>query len=473
MTRPFNRSRQGSLRILAAWTLLGLGCDRSICQSDPAKDGCPHNPLTVVCSAPGGVLSLRGTNLLTVTPSLLPGDDVQAWLVTKDQSVPIPRNRLSIPAKGQLQLDLTAATRDSALAMVRVGSTQVKVQVGTDYSGTADLCELAVPVEFVPSPAKLHYNGRATPTPMQAFALQYGGLAGLRGRLYITELVPAASRRLARFILSPDGMQLIADPDWPMALVMSPNRGGQNAKLAATSADFLLYDGLPPDKLDLNTNTLDGTNFHPTWSTTVAGVPTSGIGLAAAVDVERFLIAESSRVLLLSHRQGMNVQVTPVSGLIPSGILGVTMRTAPPRLAAVGGSLVTAEAAAFSANAVEVLTFDSQTLALGPRATLSNAATQTLASSLNASFASFKLAMADLDDDGYQDLLVLDGNGSIWWAAQVAPDSFAVPKATGVTVANAIAFTVGDLDGDGVADLAVVASDQGNQTSDVLLFMRK
>lgn len=458
------------LRLGVFWSLLWLGCNQSICERNPAMPACAVTALQIKCPEPGGVLSLRRSNRVSLTPEPLPGETVQVWLSSGDQTVQLPATRLKIPDRGQLDLDLTVG--DNSLAILRVGPAKVTVQINDAIGSSADgACALTVPVEFAPSSAALQYDAMAAPSPTQVFDLQYGGLSGTTGRLYVTELVPAMSRRLSRYVLSPDGPQLVPDASWPMVLMTAPNLGGPLSRLAANSAGLLIYDGVAANQLDLYTNTLNGANFHSAWSTTVSGIPTSGVGLAAAADLERFVIAESKRLVSLSFNLATGVKVAPISAQSLSDALGVAMRTAPPRATPAMRGLSTPEAVAWSNDTVEVLTLDPITMLLGHSDPLSTTATTALAQGPSKNFADLKLTMADLDDDGNQDLVVLYRSGEVWWAAQPVPGSFAALKTTGVTVPKPIAFTAGDLDGDGLADLAVATWDQAKGS--VQVFLRK
>lgn len=70
-------------------------------------------------------------------------------------------------------------------------------------------------------------------------------------------------------------------------------------------------------------------------------------------------------------------------------------------------------------------------------------------------------ALADLDSDGLQDLIVTLGtDGSLLWSPQHPDGSFAAATSLGVTAAGATSISVGDIDGDQRPDLAVATSDK-------------
>jgi hypothetical protein len=69
------------------------------------------------------------------------------------------------------------------------------------------------------------------------------------------------------------------------------------------------------------------------------------------------------------------------------------------------------------------------------------------------------IALADLDDDGLQDVLVASGEGQkLYWAAQKANGTFEPPAILLENLSGVRDIAVGDIDGDGLLDVAVATA---------------
>jgi hypothetical protein len=70
-------------------------------------------------------------------------------------------------------------------------------------------------------------------------------------------------------------------------------------------------------------------------------------------------------------------------------------------------------------------------------------------------------ALADLDSDGLQDLIVVkSADGALQWSPQHPDGSFAAAMALGMSTLGATSVSVGDINGDTLPDLAIATSDK-------------
>lgn len=476
----------------ALGTMFYSGCinDGSICThfaNDP--DPICHS-LQLTC--PDGVLKWGQSNLLTVLPQLSSLEDPQATLIFSDHQQPVDQSLLSISDRN---LMLTLMSPSGTATQQRGGPVQVKLTLGDSngYSGStaSGACLVTVPVTFAASPdVKVDYANLAMPAT-QDFALQYGGPAstqpGAPGRLYVTELLPAVNRQLERWVVSDDHTQLRRDATWKA--VRDKVAGSNLATMAANSAGLLLYDGGTPTTLDLSTVLASSVTFRPNWA--VPGTPPAGKSVAAAQDLSRFLIADALQIVAFTY-DGLSVQtlppVTPIQPVATglTGIVGTTLRTAVRSSESASLLQQPAEVAAWSPTAVEIFDFymPNNTPPMPSNVYLRNdglsqAASTRLAEILPTGFSTVKLALADLDDDGLQDLIALEpSQGVVQWARQqaafgAAPAGFSSFATTTVTATQAIALTAGDLDGNGLVDLAVATYNPVTKTGQVQVFFRR
>ncbi|HRI52742.1 MAG TPA: VCBS repeat-containing protein [Pseudomonadota bacterium] len=69
-------------------------------------------------------------------------------------------------------------------------------------------------------------------------------------------------------------------------------------------------------------------------------------------------------------------------------------------------------------------------------------------------------ALADLDSDGLQDLILAAADGTLMWSPQHPDKSFALAEPLGVAAPRATSISVGDVNLDGLPDVAVATSDK-------------
>lgn len=69
-------------------------------------------------------------------------------------------------------------------------------------------------------------------------------------------------------------------------------------------------------------------------------------------------------------------------------------------------------------------------------------------------------ALADLDSDGLQDLVLAAADGTLKWSPQHSDTSFAAATPLGVVVPKAVSISIGDVNQDGLPDVAVATTDK-------------
>lgn len=292
------------------------------------------------------------------------------------------------------------------------------------------------------------WRGAQVRTFLNAVQVQIGASAGARSVLVTEEgdmMFPG--RWLERYTLS--GGILAANLD-PVDTVWKPLRGMFGSEIGiqtAHSKNGLIVYG----SAGLATISLQAVR-NPSGL-----VVSPSAQLAASVDRDWFLLGDSTS--LIAYRfDGSTVQQL--------GSLPIATNLLAMRAARSDGSddLRAFDAAVLSktgtVSVLRLVNDQLQSAELPGLSALGQSATEVLAAVTSPG----ALAIGDLDGDGLQDLIFYDGSSqNILYMPQSGAESMAKfqrPLPTGLTVAGVQSLAVGDVDGDNMLDIAVVAGKQ-------------
>lgn len=421
---------------------------------DPAR-----SPLQVSC--PGsGRLQIQGSEPLQlyVAPKLT---------VPKPGEAAAPPVLVAAQRPGSLPVNLSESRIVAADKVELVSRQEIETEPGPVHftvtrgpwrGESPDSPALACRFYREPSPDTGHANsyprqnvpwrGMQVRTFVSAVQVQIGISAGARSVL-VTEEGDAAfpGRWLERYTLSSGTLAAnldSADTVWkPLRAMFGSELGIQTAH---SKNGLIVYGSAGLDVISL----------QPLRSP--SGLPVSpSAQLAASVDRDWFLLGDSTSLIAYRY-DGFKV--------LPLGSLTIATNLLAMRAARSDGSdaLRAFDAAVVSkTGAVSVLRLVNdqlQSAELPGLRALSQSATMGLAVVTSAG----ALAVGDLDGDGLQDLIVYDASSqNILYMPQSGAEAtaeFQLPRSTGLTVAGVQSLAVGDVDGDNMLDIAVVAGKQ-------------
>lgn len=325
-----------------------------------------------------------------------------------------------------------------------------------------------LPVPFVQNP-----RGNFQP---KGAAAQVGNVFGQSVEVLITEQFTNTGNNmeqrwleLYRFAAAPAG-PLVRDgtsPGWatkqPLLLE------SKSALLAVTSGALVVYD----DRTMSPPVTKDITKVVPLASPTPdvyknisdqgVAIPPDATSLAAATDDDLILLGRPGQVQWLRVNPKAGVQnvtplgMTPVSGMPVIAARGALGSVPMQRLARYFGVAWNSAGLATLLQSDTGIPAGSTLLTPIPLSATAQNEFQALLGTEQVAAA----ALADLDSDGLQDLLVATtGTGRLLWAAQLPDGTFVKPTALPISQSQATGLSVGDLDGDERPDLVVTTSDQ-------------
>lgn len=294
-------------------------------------------------------------------------------------------------------------------------------------------------------------------------SLQFGSPAGyptFHSALLIGEQLDVAGtpkRWLEGYQVGPAGTVTREPPDAGWQNRQAAMLSSSAAQLVLASGAVAIYDG----GKDLTILPLmAGNRTFPQTDK----IPTDGTAIAAAADDQLLLIARPQEVRWYRLDLSAN-PMQPVSFLGTLTVSGTPIiaaraeKAAHPSLPAVDFFAVVWEKGgkAMLLHADQIDGGLTQTLSARP---LDADAQASFLQALVADEGISAAALADLDSDGLQDLVVATSTGRLLWAPQLAGNKFDKAAALAITQAGAVGLAVGDINADDRMDLAVLTSDQ-------------
>ncbi|MBL9043905.1 MAG: VCBS repeat-containing protein [Myxococcales bacterium] len=447
---------------LAATPLLLASCSQSICETQPGLSACQ-----LAIDITDKRISLSDEKPTELSP--------KAMFI---RQVPLQLRVLDIRPE-TLEMDVGSALATASIT--DAGSIGLTFQRGAFKNKRGGMGTVAITIDnAVPlgvngyarffvrpkfsSAESYHFNYSANRSPDK---LEFGQLIGEANRsIFVTETVQGATRstrEFIRYLPEKSTNKLIIDSSFNSSLrdfnddtLITLNRSALDGKPAEDYA--LAYSQLPgtvmsaisiqASNMKLAPSTLMASTFIPM---AMRGMDHSEkffvigkTGLAPAPEVKSVVFAKGSFQLI-------STAPLPITD-------GLRLASASPSHAR------TNDPDAAKAFDAVVLTKASQFLFI--KHGVANTATA-LGEALSTAFQSIVpkdklaagIALADLDDDGLQDVLVAPGEGQpLYWAAQKANGTFEPPAILIEKLSGVRDIAVGDIDGDGLLDVAVATA---------------
>ena len=447
---------------LAATPLLLAACSQSICETQPELSACQ----------PAIDITDKRISLLDEKPTEL---SPKRMFI---RQVPLQLRALDIRPE-TLEMDVGSALATASIT--DAGSIGLTFQPGAfkNKRGGMGTIEITIDnaVPFVvkgyarffvrpkfSSAESYHFTYSANRSPDK---LEFGQLMGEKNRsIFVTETVQGATRSTREFIRyfpEKSTNRLIADTSFNPSLrgfnddtLITLNRSGLDGKPAEDYA--LVYSQLPGTVM--SAISIQSSNMRLAPSTLMASmfIPMAMRGMD---HTEKFFVigktgsAPAPEVKSVVFTNGSFQLINSASLPITDGL----------RLASASPSKArTKDPDAAKAFDAVVLTKASQFLFIKHGvANTASAQGEALSTVFQNIVPKDKLAagiaLADLDDDGLQDVLVASGEGQkLYWAAQKANGTFEPPAILLENLSGVRDIAVGDIDGDGLLDVAVATA---------------
>lgn len=284
--------------------------------------------------------------------------------------------------------------------------------------------------------------------------VQIASPVGMPGQLLALEEVTAGGMQLRWLDLYAQGANnaLVHANNTQWQLTQNYLQQGPAAQEILIQGAVVIYDSYG-GRLDLALQPLQG-NVQRGLSSVEPTVPVDATTLAGC--------SEESVILLASPKAVLAYSMDPATGAVPIASIGsvVTQGTA---VIATRDALGTAPSQR-SADYFAVVWEGSGKGTLLKLAKTAGMATGIEVgpdvSSVAGGKGAIAAALADLDSDGLQDLILAAADGTLLWSPQHPDTSFALAEPLGVSVPGATSISVGDVNLDGLPDVAVATKDK-------------
>lgn len=448
-----SRSTQSGLVLLIGIGAFdSIGC--SVCREDLSRPECQPTAISVEFSEQRvSLLALqKGQPVSLRIPGLKSGAQARV-------------RRLQLPDGTEIAAEATPHTQVSeqldvivpaaALQQLqRGGPLAVEVLVNDYWQGqTTKRCRLVVPPALTASVVVPYAN----PTQLSPIAVEITKLLGdTRPALFVTEM-NGGSRQLSRYDLQgpvgAQGLQRNSGFNWLSGgasdtLFTLTQSGSVNVSLVYDQTNLLAAIPLPM-----------GMRTPAPTSVPDASVRTV-LGLRAIPGTDKYFMVGGETA-------SGSVQSLVYNGMFvpgPAPIGASAVRCMATRSLAVPRAVDPDAGRAFDALVLDQTNRVSLVLRHGQTP---SAAEQELANSVTAAIKDTLagqnvagLALADLDDDGLQDVLVATQAGALYMAAQNEDGSFIPAQMIASAPPNVRDLAVGDLDGDGLLDVVLAGADR-------------
>lgn len=484
MISMFNLKKCTSSAVLLSATLGLSSCSQPLCEVDEKDPRC--NPVyyaadtkVITVSCPQGVLDSRTDGALTIAVEFrAPGDlpttqtpprklaplatgTPKVYLQTDREEVLIaPENVLTSPDQQGLNVIVKAG-------QLGIGELKVRVVVseGTGLQATASaVCAVTRSLRFGAANEVAQMRSPRGPAITGFSGVQIGTVLGTSGRLLLGEQFlggTGVDQRWAELYGTASGSVVrdTSNPTWVMTIQKQLQESG-SALFAVTRDALLIYDiymGGPAKDLSLFVLNPPSSTRASNLASGTPPIGTDRTSLAAASDDQLMLLGGPGRVSWF--------RVVPTAGPKFVTSLGDAAVTGTPVLAARAERVGIPKIAygpyfgvAWGTDGkATLLRANVQTLDLSAES-LDEKAQQSFKTSLNSEQV-VAAALADLNGDGLEDLLVATSGSRFLWAPQQLDNRFAAVSELNVKPGGIVtSLSVGDLNGDGVADLAAIAS---------------
>lgn len=478
MINPLNL-KKGPACALRLFAALGLSsCSQPLCAVDEKAPLC--NPVyyatdtkVITASCSEGGLDSRSDGSLTIAVDFHPPGGQPRLLAPPATGAPkvylqTDREEILIAPENVLtssdQLHLSVVVKAGQLG---IGELRVRVVVsedGTLQASASAVCAVtrsprlaeAIEVPRTPHPRVPEIAGLT--------GVQIGTVLGTPSRLMLVEqFVNIASGLEQRWaeLYGAAGGSIVRDtsnPTWVMT-IQKQLQESNTALFAVTRDALLIYDlyvGGPARDLSLFALNPPSPTRASNLTSSEPPIRTDRTSLAAASDDQLMLLGSSDRV---SWFRVVPTAPKPVTWLNDAAVTGTPVlaaraeRAASPKVA-YGPYFGVAWGTDGKATLLRA-NVQTKDLAAEP---LDGTAQQGFEASLKSEQV-VAAALADLNGDGLEDLLVATSGSRFLWAPQQLDNRFGAVRELNVKPAGIVsALSVGDLNGDGVADLAAIAA---------------
>lgn len=439
--------------LLGLFIMLSAGCEQSVCENPKTPcstswsiDGNKQrlsltdtHPFTLSISDPASIYPLRFS-----TPPIL----TRMWL--DHESFDYPTAQLATPVPNQLEISLDPSVKNQ----LRGGQIRFEVVVNNYWQGKmADHCRLIVPPKLTALPPYIYKSADQT----KPIALEITTLIGdSTPALFVTETNQFNKRQLSRYDLSHSMLVKDSSFSWlsnaPTDSFLTIIEDSLNVGIAYNVGDGL-FAILPMAPLIFAPKNIPDSTFVPV------------LGIHAIPQTQNYFMVGGTASTLAVQSFAYHSKSTPTPfHAMTSQVFTPNLNLFASRSVSVPRKVDLDASRAFDAIVLDkqnqVMLLRHEALPSQDDIRVAHHATQAFSATLGKTPAS-AISLADLDDDGLQDIIVAQGKtGSLLWAAQLEDGTFLPAQPIGEILQNVQALAVGDLDGDGLLDIAVTMRDR-------------